>query len=345
MERDINLNAILDRLYLSAHRPLLQARAIQDIAGLMGAESITFALHDTNSNPVRAFSHPVFKSNCIDSPIKTRSARSNTFNIKIGVDRRFLNNGFPELQPADGDAEITECQLFLVLTFTGACIDETTPESTIELFETLSRHLGRALLLFCFLESDQSVKHSLFDVLEKSGQTVILVDEDLNVGFLGPAAGSCLVGDEEGPVRVANGCLMLEHKSDERRVKRAVCRCIYSQSGEGVEFLLGHNPRVQVTVLPSSHDSDQAATILIKKRQDGLRLCDKTLSSLCGLSQREVDFIKAFVESPNLTLVSRHLNISYETTRWHLKRVMTKLQVNSQAEMLSYVLSSCLLIE
>jgi len=63
------------------------------------------------------------------------------------------------------------------------------------------------------------------------------------------------------------------------------------------------------------------------------------LSREFALTQRELDVLVQLVMGRSLTSAARHLRMSHETARTHMKRIFTKMEVHSQAQLAVKVLS------
>jgi DNA-binding CsgD family transcriptional regulator len=87
-------------------------------------------------------------------------------------------------------------------------------------------------------------------------------------------------------------------------------------------------------------DSKQARYVLFIDTQlkpGGINL--DFLRKEFALTQRELDVLGQLVMGRSLTSAARHLHMSHETARTHMKRIFTKMDVHSQAQLAVKVLS------
>jgi len=107
----------------------------------------------------------------------------------------------------------------------------------------------------------------------------------------------------------------------------------------GAEYLLSVFP-----VLDADEflwvDSKQANYVLFIDTQlkpNSINL--EFISKEFALTQRELDVLSLLVMGRSLTSVARHLQMSHETARSHMKSIFLKMNVHSQAQLAVKVLS------
>ena len=163
----------------------------------------------------------------------------------------------------------------------------------------------------------------------------------MRILFINPGLAKSLVYNTS-PVTVTEGYLTLRCTKHQFELQRAVDYCVRDGVDRKLQCSFDSDQMLHLHVFRSADDDPETAILLIKPKNENLHFCYSLMKGRWHLSNRELELIVCFVEHPDLRHVSTELNISYETTRWHFKRILSKFDAKNQAELLARVFSYCL---
>jgi two-component system invasion response regulator UvrY len=111
----------------------------------------------------------------------------------------------------------------------------------------------------------------------------------------------------------------------------------YLNKSDGAEVLIPAIQRVlQGRKYVSEHLAEQLAANLTVKRNEDNQLHD-------SLSAREFDVFKLIVEGKSISDISQQLSLGMSTVSTHRSRVLTKMRMKSNAELVRYALQNNLI--
>ena len=108
----------------------------------------------------------------------------------------------------------------------------------------------------------------------------------------------------------------------------------YLNKSDGAEVLIPAIQRVlQGRKYISPYMAEQLATHLNEKTRTSDQLHD-------GLSPREFDVFKSIVEGKSISEISQQLSLSLSTVSTHRARILNKMSMKSNAELVKYALQN-----
>lgn len=220
----------------------------------------------------------------------------------------------------------------------------------IATFGRLLPHLKQAVALSAAFRSLEARTLALADALYTSGMAVILLDRRGQVVFMTEAAqrivarADSLLVDREGRVRAGL-------PEEGRRLGRVIADVTGMANGDGLaaggDLLVsrssgGEPLRVRVAPLRDLEAPvvgvPVAAALVIHDPEARPRPVPEHLCRHYGLTVAEAKLATALADGVSLKDHAESSGISYETARWHLKRVLAKTDTTRQAGLVSLVL-------
>jgi len=203
-------------------------------------------------------------------------------------------------------------------------------------------HLRRASKIHLRIGDLQSAQHRLSDVLDTIALPLVLVDHRCRIEASNAAA-SDLLG-QNGPLRI-DGRLLTARYEDENLLLRETVQGIARGESRGDLPLHGiaGSPVVVVTgcPLPTWRRFEEHADVLLLLSSPGLgsHQLEVTLRERYDLTIAEAQLAAWIVnEGGSLRGWSKKRTVSYETARSHLKRLLPKVGIFSQTDLIRRLL-------
>jgi len=335
-QRTLNpVDVLLDKLYLSLYFPILWDDLLQDILSFFNARAINIKLCDREGKTVKKNLGQYLSNGRHANNEASGCFEINAFSEVRYQDTHFCSESVEDKNDADGIGS-------LVLSVTRDKTKGQFSEPESEACNDLCTNLGRRFVLSNLMEAGVFVQGCVFGALCKTGQVAFLVDSNMKVLATNPILNNSFY-DVYGSVRIDNRTLVVNNSEIEKRLRQSVNAVINKGFCDEPVFLVGSKDPVQLRVVKSDDKARDSALVIIRKKHVNHSIYEDALKDLWILSNREVELVSAFFENPNIKDLCYSLNISYETARWHLKRIMTKMNVKSQAELVKKLYEYCIL--
>lgn len=210
------------------------------------------------------------------------------------------------------------------------------PEDLARLDEVFV-HVSRVLRMRDLLGSANDLVRLLSDMLDRSGQAMVLVDSRLHIRHLTAAAKAVLDGADGLSCR--HGAVAVDDPSAAQRLRAAVAGAI-SRRLDAPDALLcprrsGDAP-YSVTVLPAGASSRDGAILLVGDPAKPLigqeRL--QRFARIHALSSAETALVAALADGLRLAEIADRRGVTRETARTQLKHVFAKTGTSRQVELI-----------
>lgn len=197
-------------------------------------------------------------------------------------------------------------------------------------------HVGRVLHARGVLGAATNLVRLMSDMLDSSGQAVVLVDSHRRIRHMTPGAKAVL--DRRDGMRCRNGMVSLDDPAASQRLRAAIAGAIARvpdapdallcprQSGESSHRLV---------VLPAGASSQDGAILLIADAARTL-VSDDRLRRFAGiydLTVAETALVAALADGLRLIEIADRRRVTLETIRTQLKRLFVKTGTSRQMEL------------
>jgi len=212
-----------------------------------------------------------------------------------------------------------------------------------DLFQPLLPHLQRAVELHRRLHVAESASHVSADLLDRLPIGVILLARDGSATFCNRAA-RAIVDRRDGLAVDKDGLRAASSASTtalRRQIGEAVA-CATGESSTGGGALRLARPsgkrdlRVLVSPVPSrnqwGHEATAAALVLVSDPDDVLEPNAEIIARLFGFTPTESVVAVRLAAGDRVEDIAEQLGLSMNTVRWHVKHLLDKPGVRSQAQ-------------
>jgi DNA-binding CsgD family transcriptional regulator len=217
-------------------------------------------------------------------------------------------------------------------------------EAEVSLLRTLAPHLQRAVRLHGELSSLRSQLAAVRNVMDLYPVGFLQTDADGRVIYANETA----KGDEN--LTLESGQLRVRAPRGNQALREAIRNIAGEACGRlrhlDVDCLSGGTPyRLLLMPAPKSGDATAAAnqpmvSILLVNLNSSPRPDPVMLSELFLLTPAEARFTSCLATGFSVEEIAAELNISRETARTHLRRILSKTHTRRQGELISLVLRS-----
>jgi DNA-binding CsgD family transcriptional regulator len=221
-----------------------------------------------------------------------------------------------------------------------------TPFSAVETAAVarLVPHLQRALRLHRHFNALLGERATLEAMLDQVGPAAFLVDTDLRVQAVSPAA-QRLVAIADGIRLGRSGLLTLMDLDAEQRLARSVAITVTDASALTGFILVGRPGDARAYTLMVSrfvppHQSGAALALIVVHDPTSRLPTPGALSALFGLMPRESELVHALLEGLSLEEHCARSNTTRNTAKTHLQAVFHKTGAGSQANLMRLVLTA-----
>jgi DNA-binding CsgD family transcriptional regulator len=215
--------------------------------------------------------------------------------------------------------------------------------------KTLMPHLQRAFRLYLDCERAKSNARELKCVLDTFDRAVFGLNRK-GIIVLANRLADAIVGKADG-LKLIRGRLVASFSWDDSELQSQIARSVAASSRDGsshsVSFHLSRNSEslpLQLTITPfapalSNNNGELAALVFVNDPAQKPESCSLLLRQLYGLSPTECRLADLLYEGLEVREASRRLKTTLETTRFHLKRVLSKTGTHRQTELMRLMLS------
>lgn len=216
-------------------------------------------------------------------------------------------------------------------------------EADIEHMQLYMPHLRGAMRVAVRHLADQAAVGSLAAAVDAIALATLIVDRLGVIQFKNSAA-DALVADCDA-VAEARGTLIATDPAAARELQNAIVdMAAKPRSGEQRHLVLPRSdpgkPGLFVTVAPAAGPGQDGApayswsVIYLNDPLQSYEAPAEQLQRLFGLTEAEADIAFRFVAGTGLRRIAADTDRSYETVRWHLRQIMSKLGVTRQADLM-----------
>ena len=219
----------------------------------------------------------------------------------------------------------------------------------LALFQSLMRHMVRALRAYEEIDALRQHREGLEDTLDFLGCGVVLLDATGEVMFLNSAARALI--DRKDGLALERRQLTAILEPDRSRLAALAGRAVAADPSIRRGGAMTLSRRVGMGPLPClaipineasgrQHFCKAPAAMLIFRKDDA-RLGEQTeaLKGIYGLSRRQAELVSLLLMGKSLPVIGRQLGISQETARTHLRRAFAKIGVTNQLDLVGLIAS------
>lgn len=225
-------------------------------------------------------------------------------------------------------------------------------EQDIRTFERLLPHLRQAVGLNVRLARLEAEAGALSNALHRSGTAMLLLDSQCRVVFA-TAAAERILAQADGLFADREGRLKAARTNESALLARLLGAAVRTGNGQGFDpggqLALprpsGKTPLlVQVMPIrapdqPLAGAARAAAALMVRDPDDLPTLPSGRLRALFGLTEAEAALASALAQGASPKEYAKQAGITYETARWHLKRVFAKTETRRQADLVRLLLA------
>ena len=214
-------------------------------------------------------------------------------------------------------------------------------------------HFRQAVYLAGAVARQTDVIKALSTVFDRLRSPVLVTDRFGEVKYLNAAAKRLV--DSSRSLSVSGGRLIANNADTTNALRSSVFRAATvgtTEKADVTERLVtvpepNDRSPLLVAVSPldkdlrhSGHLAQMLAALFVFDPEQRLETSPEVLQRLYGLTGAEADVTARFVAGESLRDIAARTGRSYETVRWHLKQVMSKVGVSQQTELLRVVQSA-----
>lgn len=225
--------------------------------------------------------------------------------------------------------------------------DSIYPEETFELLKRLSPHIRRSLQIHKQFSLLNKENKSLYRILDAMKIGVILINHQQQLHYSNVRAQSIIEKsklfefDQNNKISV--------HRNNQSQFEDILIQTIHKKvssfelggvlsltSQLGEQFLVTVSPFPNYANLSdeSLEADDNFAAIFITKSNERYQLAIPYLQQHYGLTKRECEICELFVNGFSFEDIAKFCNLTISSVRTYFKSIYTKLQCNSQTEVL-----------
>jgi DNA-binding CsgD family transcriptional regulator len=217
------------------------------------------------------------------------------------------------------------------------------------IFKKLMPHLQRVFRLYLDCEQAKSNARELKWVLDTFDRAVFGLNRKGTV-VLSNRQAEAIVEKADG-LKLISGRLVAGSLRDAFQLQSHIARSVAVRAGDGtshsVSFHLSRHSEIlplQITIAPfvsavPSNEGQLAALVFVSDPAQKPESCSVLLRQLYGLSPAECRLADLLHEGLEVREAARRLKTTLETTRFHLKRVLSKTGTHRQTELMRLMLS------
>ena len=210
-----------------------------------------------------------------------------------------------------------------------------------QMLSTLQLHAGTAIHIGSHLNSMKSVIKAKSGALDQLNTGVCILGSKLKLLEANVAArdflnDGCFLTSQEG--FLASGTMpnrrlaKLLHELSNGVIKHS-CRVRVFDNLSGAECYLSIFPILDADEFWWVDSSQSKYVLFIGTQLKPGNNCLDFLKNEFALTRREIEIVSLLVTGSDLISIARHLQISYQTARTHMKSVFRKMDIHSQAQL------------
>lgn len=220
----------------------------------------------------------------------------------------------------------------------------------ITLLDRLGPHLQQAFRIHRRLSQAEHLNASAGSILERLPVGVLLLSRAGQVLKANAAAERILAAGDG--MRIECGHVLGSRSHSTHLLQQAIGRAtgagqlvVPSASSLSIDRPSGRSPH-RVVVAPAAGavttatDAMAEVVVFISDSETTCSVHPESLVEMFGLTRAEAAVTSLLVGGATSEAIARELGIKVSTARWHIKQVLQKLQVGSQAQLVSLVLNS-----